>query len=374
MKMYSIIRTALMAGTLVVVSASAPAGELVFGSYLPPKHNVNTQGLEPLFKELKPKINWKLVSGGQLFSGNATLKSVGNRVADAGIVIPAYVQSALKNAFLSMDLMFVADDSMVANAAMLDTFFFDCPQCLADYHKAKTVLLGTYGLDGYSLMCRDPAITTIGDIKGKRIRTTGALGRFTVAFGGSPVAMSSGDMVEAISRGQIDCIFGAIAWLKAYPIEDSIRSIIEIRTGATTVDLFVMNRQSWKALTREQQLLMLRKMPGAVARTTVAGYFGDDAKAQRIAKKMGIPFHAPDKKFASLYDSFRKKEIAVVIERAKKRGAKDPEKIVEAIFRNYEKWNKLIGAQDRSNLKTLTDKYAKLLWEHIYSKVDPAKL
>ena len=373
MRMRLAICAAALAGAMSVVSGAAAAKQLIFGSYLPPKHNANTYGLEPLFEALKPKLDWKLVSGGQLFSGAATLKSVGNRVADAGVVIPSYVQSALKYGFLSMDLMYVANDAMAFNAAIMDTFFNDCPQCLAEYHKAKTVLLATYGVDGWSALCRDD-VKTVADLQGKRIRTSGALGRFAQALGATPVAMTSGDMVEAISRGQIDCISGAIAWLKSYPIQDSVKSILALRKGATVVDLFVMNRASWKALTKDEKMAMLRAMPGASARTTVAGYMGDDVRAQKMAKDLNIPIYDPPPSFEQKFADFRKKERDLVIERAKKRGAKDAEKIVDAIFRNYDKWVKILGPSDRSDLKALTAKYEKALWDHLYSKLDPNKL
>ena len=79
----SIAAAAAGALALAVVPAFGPAfgKDMVYGSYLPPKHNVNTHGLAPLFKALGPDVPWKLVTGSQLFSGKATLKSVGNRAA-----------------------------------------------------------------------------------------------------------------------------------------------------------------------------------------------------------------------------------------------------------------------------------------------------
>ncbi|MEX2455322.1 MAG: hypothetical protein WD470_11495 [Rhodospirillaceae bacterium] len=90
-----ILTVAVAAGLFAGIAHTAAARDLTFGSYLPPKHNVNEYGLAPMFEELGKDVPWKLVAGGQLFSGNATLKSVGYGAADGGVVIPAYVQSAL---------------------------------------------------------------------------------------------------------------------------------------------------------------------------------------------------------------------------------------------------------------------------------------
>jgi TRAP-type C4-dicarboxylate transport system substrate-binding protein len=365
---------AAVSAALALSPGAVAAKQYIFGSYLPPKHNVNTVGLEPLFKELKPKVDWRMMAGGQLFSGKATLKSVGNRIADGGVVIPSYVQSALPYGYLSMDLMYAADDAILLNAAILDTFLTDCPECTADYHRNKTVLLGTYGVDGWGYLCHDSAIKTVDDLKGKRIRTSGALGRFAAFLGGTPVAMTSDDMVEAIARGQIDCIAGSFAWLKSYPIEDSIHSVLDLNKGATTVDLFVMNRDSWKGLTKDQKVAMLKAMAGAVARTTVLGYMGDNAKAKKVAISHHIAIHDAPKSFDARYQKFREQEREKAVKDAKARGAKNAAKVVDSIFSHYEKWEKIMGPMDRSNLQALTDRYAKQLWDHIYSKVDPEKL
>ena len=367
------IATAVLAGAVAFASGPIAAKNFVYGSYLPPKHNVNSYGLRPYFKALGSEVPWKLVAGGQLFSGKSTLKSVGNRTAEAGLVVPAYVQSALKHAFISMDLMFAATDAVVMNAAVMDTMINDCPECLNDYRRAKTVLLATYSIDGFSLLCRKD-VKSLGDIRGKRIRTTGAMGRWAKTLGGTPVAMTSGDMVEAINRGQLDCILGAVAWLKAYPIIDSIKSIYLLNKGSATVDLFVINRAAWNELSRSQQKTMLRKMPKAVANVVIDGYIGDYKRALVMAKSKGIPVYIPESKLDGVFAKFQAKEADVVVKRANKRGAKRSRQIVDAIFAKYKKWEKILGPMDRSNLPALSARYEKLLWQHIFSKIDPAKL
>ena len=371
----SIAAAAAGALALAVVPAFGPAfgKDMVYGSYLPAKHNVNTHGLAPLFKALGPDVPWKLVTGGQLFSGKATLKSVGNRPTEAGLVIPAYVQGALKHAFISMDMMFAATDALVMNAAVMDTFINDCPECLADYKRAKTVLLSTYAIDGFVLHCRKP-VTTLAAIRGKRVRTTGAMGRWAKALGGTPVAMTSGDMVEAINRGQLDCILGAMAWLKAYPIVDSIKSILTLNKGSATVSLFVMNRAAWNELSMSQKKAMIRAMPRTVANVMIDGYIGDYNKSLALAKEHGIAIHTPDAKLEPLFAKFQANENAAVVKKAAKRGAKDAQRIVDAINGNYRKWDKILAERERTDLKALSARYEKVLWERIYGKIDPAQL
>ena len=63
-----------------------------------------------------------------------------------------------------------------------------------------------------------------------------------------------------------------------------------------------------------------------------------------------------------------------MVKKATKRGAKDPQAIVDAITMNYRKWEKILGQPDHTDLKALAASYEKVLWERIYSKIDPAKL
>ena len=186
--------------------------------------------------------------------------------------------------------------------------------------------------------------------------------------------MTTGDMVEAINRGQLDCILGAMAWLKAYPIIDSIKTIYALNKGSATVDLLVMNRDAWNELSTSQKQTMIRKMPKAVANTMIDGYVGDYYRAQAMAKAKGIQIYAGGADLDAVFKKFQAKEAAAVVKKATKRGAKNPQGIVDDIVRNYAKWEKILGKMDRTNLKPLSARYEKLLWEHVFSKIDVTKL
>ena len=63
-----------------------------------------------------------------------------------------------------------------------------------------------------------------------------------------------------------------------------------------------------------------------------------------------------------------------MVKKATKRGATDPQGIVDDIIKNYAKWEKILGKMDRTHLESLSARYEKLLWERIYSKIDVTKL
>jgi TRAP-type transport system periplasmic protein len=373
------------AGLMWSAGPAAAQKTYTYGQWLPPKHNVNLYGLTPMIKELGAKVPWKLVTGGQLFSAKSTLKSIGNRTAEAGLVVPSYSRTSLKHAYIIADMLMLGENELVMNAAALETYFFDCPTCLQDYKRNGTIYISGYGVGGYSLLCRQD-VRKMSDAKGLKMRTTGALGRWARAIGGTPISMTMGDVPEAIKRGQIDCIIGPVAWLKSYPIADSIKSILNFNFGSYSgLGLVVMNRKAWDEYSDDQKRRMWAVQPTTTARSMIDGYVGDDLRSRALAKKMGIPISPADPDIIATWKKHKKSEIATVIRNAKKLKVKDPEKIVNAMLKNIDKWTKIINGSSLRNmiaaagpakgqLAAATAAYAKLLDENIYSKIDPTKL
>ena len=135
-----------------------------------------------------------------------------------------------------------------------------------------------------------------------------------------------------------------------------------------------MNRAAWNELSMSQKKAMIRAMPRAVANVMIDGYIGDYNKSLALAKEHGIAIHTPDAKLEPLFAKFQANESAAVVKKAAKRGAKDPQRIVDAINRNYRKWDKILAGRERTDIKALSARYEKVLWERIYSKIDPAQL
>lgn len=382
-----------LAGAAVFGLAVAGSGAALsqktytYGQWLPPKHNVNRLGIGPLVEELTRKgVPWKLVAGGQLFSAKATLKSVGNGTAEAGLIVPSYSRTGLKHAFVIADMMMLGENELIMNGAAHQTYFFDCPECLNDYKKNGTVYLAGYGVGGYSLLCRKPGITKVADLKDLKLRTTGALGRWARALGGTPVSMTMSDVPEAIKRGQIDCIIGPMAWIKSYPIDDALKSVINYQFGSYSgLGLMVMNRKAWDAYTDEQKKIVWDALPGAIARTVVKGYIGDDIAAKKAAAKLGIEVSKGGDDIRALWEEHKKNEVKTAIGNAKKLKAQEPEKIAAAFQKNIGTWTKIVkdaglvgilaaAGPDPSKLDEATAVYERLMREHIYTKVDPTKL
>ncbi len=363
---------ALLAAGLTL-AGNAVAKELIFGSALPPQHNVNKLGLAPTLAAIEKKsggsLKWKLLTGGQLFGLRASLTSVGGGMADAGIIIPSFVQSKLPHVYTIVDMAMFAEDGVVAAAAAAETIFHDCPECLADFKKQKTVPLGFYALTTYHLMC-NTKVTNLAEVKGKRMRTSGANGRWARAMGGTPIQMSGADMIEALQRGQIDCTIGPLGWIKAYSIAEYITHVIDFPMGNfAAAGHFVMNRAAWDGLTLAEKKIMIEAMPNSGAMASIDGYARDEKTGADMVRKRGAVFSKGGKEFQDLMEQHRANELTTIIAAAKKRRVKNPEKVIEAYRANVAKWQKLLEGKTRDTA-TIRD----LLWTEIYSRIDPATL
>ncbi|MGE0747740.1 MAG: hypothetical protein AB7K86_20940 [Rhodospirillales bacterium] len=387
---FALTASALMFGAMTALganAASAETKEMTYSSYLPPRHLMNTYGMAPMFDALeKQGIHFKLLTGGQLFSAQNTLKGIGNRTADAGgPVVTPYTRSDLRHANIVADLMMMARSPLAMSAAAVDMYLANCPECFQDYRRNGTVYLSGYGVGGYSLLC-NKVVKSMDDAAGKKMRTTGPLGRWAKALGGTPVNMTTGDMVEAMARGQIDCIVGPVAWLKAYPMADSVKSIYSYNLGSLAgVGLLVMNAKVWDGLSDDDQRKIWAQQPGGVARTVLSGYMGDDGRARKLAKQHDIPIYKAEPALYDMWREFRKSEYARTIEDAKTLGVKEPEKIADAFLKVLEKWDGLIetaglekmvedAGDDEAKLTAATRVYEDLIRKNIYDKVDPTKL
>jgi len=322
-----------------------------------------------LTKKTGGKLKWKLLTGGQLFGLRASLTGTGGGLADAGIIVPSFFQSKLPHVYVIVDLAMFANDGLVANVAAADTIFNNCPNCLKDFKKQKVVPLGFYALTTYKLLC-NTKVTNLAEVKGKRMRTSGANGRWARAMGGTPVQMSGSDMIQGLQKGQISCTIGPLGWIKAYKIDEYVTHVLDFPMGNFTAAMhFVMNRRSWDGLTLSQKQTMINAMPESNAMASIEGYAKDEAIGINMLKKRNAVFTKGGKEFETLMAKHLQNDMKSIIAGAKKRGVKNAAEIISAYRANVKKWEGILAGKSRDK-----ETVKGLLHKHIYSKLDASKL
>ena len=127
-----------------------------------------------------------------------------------------------------------------------------------------------------------------------------------------------------------------------------------------------MNRNSWKALSPAERKVLWEAMPSATATATHRGHVVEDRATLADAKKHNIRLVEMEAKLAPVMSAFNAEERKVVADEGRKLGVKEPETIIEAHIELIAKWEGLTkGIGDDSA------RFAGLLRQHVYSKLDP---
>ena len=367
-------RLAAAAGALVCVAAGqVSATELIYGSWVSPKHSVMRTALPPFFKSVetatKGAVTWKLVAGGQLVDAKGTVPGLKDGLIDAGLVIPSFGPSYTPTMSLVFNTQVFGEDTVAAAGAQSELVLLHCPQCLDEARKMNFVPLASYSTTPFLLMCRMP-VTKLEDIKGKKVRAAGGGIQTIRLAGANPVGMSPADATQALQRGGLDCVLGAAAWLRSYGYQDVARYVLDFPLGMSGPGFHIaINRKKWLAMTKEQRKAHFDAAPMSAAIATIDGYIKSDQQIIEAAKKKGVTVTKGGADFAAVAAKREAQQRDGNIKASKQFNVANPEKVLDAYEAAIKKWRKL-----SKEIGLDTNKFAEALQREVYSKVDPEKL
>jgi TRAP-type C4-dicarboxylate transport system substrate-binding protein len=364
-------RTPIIAVALAAMMATttAQSRELIYGSWVSPKHPVMSIALPHLFKgvakDTNGAIKWKMVAGGQLVNGRGTLAGLRDGIIDAGLGIPSYTPKHLPASNSVFSSLVFGNDIVAAGGATTETALLRCPQCLAEYKKNKSVFIGGYSASPFMLMCREP-IRNLAELQGKKVRSSGGGVFLMKQAGATPVAMSPAQATTALQRGTIDCVLGAPSWLRSYGYQDVAKHIINYPLGMVgpVLSMFI-NRGTWNKMTMDQKKAHLRYAPRVVAHSVITAYMLRDQAILAAAKKVGVTLYPGGKEFDDLVAKRQKVQRQQNIDNARKFGVKNPESIADAFEAALVKWRKI-----SAKIGLDVGKYEAALKREVYDKLD----
>ena len=363
---------ALTIATLTATAITAPAfgQNLEYGSYLPPGHISNHYGLSPLFAKVAEETNGEtkinLQAGGALAGAKDTLSSIENGMIDGGFIVSVYVPDDIPLNNSLSDLVTSFTDPVASMGAINETMLIDCPECVQEYENKNVVALGAYSTTPYKLLCREP-ITNLSQVAGKKIRSAGDVwGRWIDAMGAVPVNVPNSEAYEAMQRGQIDCVYGSVGWLKTLSLWDVAKNVLDQNMGSFAGGSFIsFNADSWEGMDEAARESLLTNIPDAMAAVAFA-YKAEDERALAEGAEKGVVVHAADPAISDLLKKHTETEIALVTADAERRGATNVQTAHAALLENIEKWTKIaeeVGDDQEA--------FAEALRREIYSKIKP---
>ncbi len=253
-------RTALMAAGLTAALA-APAMSQTTLIYGEPGPNRGAraeatqwfadQVAEQSGGDLTLDITW----GGALFSERAAVQSLRDGVADLGSVIGVYFPQDMV-AYGIADLPLDNPDPWVGMKAT-DALMRNNEQIKANLAAQNLVYVGTYTTSAVQMGCKGPAVTSVDELAGKKVRGVGAYGQTFRDLGATLVDMSVYEAYQGLENGLLDCTQTysyLVAALKFDEVFDSYTFIDWGQVGALGI---VMNKSMYDSLSPEQQQVIM---------------------------------------------------------------------------------------------------------------------
>jgi TRAP-type C4-dicarboxylate transport system substrate-binding protein len=194
-----------------------------------------------------------------LLSLPETSPGVRDGLADVGFVLPPYYPAEYStNLFLhEMNLLInlvenpTGKEPLAFSGAMLEYTFNNCPECMAENKAQNQIYTGGGVTPLYNLLCKDVKVTSIGDLKGLRLRAGGAgFVRFADAFGAQGVRLPVSEVYEALDQGIIDCAMLSAPELTNYNLHEVVTDItLAVPGGAFAgVASANVNLDRWKGM------------------------------------------------------------------------------------------------------------------------------
>jgi TRAP-type C4-dicarboxylate transport system substrate-binding protein len=361
-------------GLAGIALPQAAAQELIYGSCVPASDYLTAGALPAGFKlieeETKGAVKWKSIAGAAIADCKATFSAVKDDLMQGGLAIPTYVPNLLPSNAMVYSTVIPGDDVVAAAGAGSETVLLNCPSCLEEYKKLNSIPLSPYPGAASVFACTKP-VKTVADLKGKRIRATGAAVELVKLAGGVPVSVTLPETVSLLQRGGVDCHYGVPEWLKSFSIGEVAKYVVDYPLGVLSpVVAFLMRRDTFHKLTKEQKVTHLKAAARIAAMHSINNFVIKNEESYKYAvEKMGVQKIAVGKDFDELMAKYKAGERERNISVAKGFGVKDPGAILDAHARNVEKWQKLSKGIGRDPAKL-----EEALWREVYSKLDPEKL
>ena len=226
--------------------------KLVVATWESPE-GTNAQTLRDWLKEVGDKSGGKVTAeiawGGVMGKAPEHYDLAVNGVADMTFVAIAFTPGRFPMAeVIQLPVTDEASNEMMAKAfwELYKLGYFD-----EELKDVKLLWVGTTGIYDYQMGKAE--VLTFADMKGKKIRASGAIHTEIVkALGSVPVGMAAPEIYSALQTGVIDGSFTPWNFIKSFRTETVTTSVTEVGVGSFNV-AFVMNKATYNKLPADIQ-------------------------------------------------------------------------------------------------------------------------
>ena len=370
--MINLIRCLCAATALSTVSLSAAGAETLRFAIGMPDNSPIVSGpiyfAENLSARTDGALDARLFTGSSLLNFSETFPGIRDGVADMGYVVASYHRAELKETNLIGDLG-MTGDNIVAMAGAASEYCFTDEACRNEWIAQGQVFLGFTSTAPYRLISTTP-IASLDDLKGKRVRSFSAYGRWAEAMEAAQVNLPAGDIYEGFSQGTIDVNVHPYEALVTLSLKDVAKNVTDMPIGSLYVNaLFNTNLEAWRSWDEKTRLAVLDLAAESIGRSVANTHADDLAYHEKGMSEIGVTVVEPQQGLVDAKNAFVAedlKEIARLNEDTF--GVENAQAKIEHFSALVEKWEGLVADIDTTN----AEQVAELFRENMYGDTDKA--
>lgn len=200
---------------------------------------------EEVEKRTNNKVKVELFPGGTLLTDKNMYDGVKNKVADIGLSCPTYEPGRFPLLAIS-DLPSGFPNSRVASLVVYDLIREYPPEAFKDLK-----VITAFATEPSHIMSVKP-VTGQQDLKGRKVRISGALTPVLKELGATPVGMSMSEVPEALQTGIVEGMVSSREVLKDLKLAEKLKYTTEYPLTVTSFAA-VMNKDVWESLPPDVQ-------------------------------------------------------------------------------------------------------------------------
>lgn len=200
---------------------------------------------EEVEKRTNNKVKVDLFPGGTLLTDKNMYDGVKDGVAEIGLSCPTYEPGRFPLLGIS-DLPSGFPNSRVASRVVFDLINEYPPEAFKDFK-----IITAFTTEPSHIMSVKP-VSSMGDLKGTKVRISGTLTGVLQELGASPIGMSMAEVPESLQTGIIQGVVSSREVLKDLKLAEKLKYTTEYPLTITTF-VAVMNKDVWNSLPPDVQ-------------------------------------------------------------------------------------------------------------------------
>ena len=255
MKKQLLTVTALFLLTFGLASmACADTVKMTYSNFFPPTH-IQSKLAEQWCHEVEKRTNGTVkidyFPGGTLTKAKQCYDGVVEGISDIGLSVLAYSRGrfpVMAAVDLPMGYTSGTQATLVANAVYnkYEPKEFNDVQAMYFHAHGPGILFTT-----------EKPVTTLADLKGQKIRSTGNSAKLVKALGGTPVGQPMPTAYQSLQKGVVDGSMNPIESNKGWKLAEVVKfGTLSYPVAYTTTFFVVMNKDKWESLDAATQKII----------------------------------------------------------------------------------------------------------------------